>query len=143
MSQKSQAVRSAAYYKKGILGRMEKQLTTIAVEGMDFYAYHGCFKEETLIGTNFKVDIYLSVDTSLAEDQDDMAGTVNYVEVYERVKRQVMIPSKLIEHVAARIRDAVMADFPQVCRVKVKVAKLNPPIGEKIREVNVTLEAAR
>ncbi|MDE7091453.1 MAG: dihydroneopterin aldolase [Bacteroidales bacterium] len=122
---------------------MEKQLTTIAVEGMDFYAYHGCFKEETLIGTNFKVDIYLSVDTSLAENQDDMAGTVNYVEVYERVKRQVMIPSKLIEHVAARIRDAVMADFPQVCRVKVKVAKLNPPIGEKIREVNVTLEAAR
>ncbi|MDE6515672.1 MAG: dihydroneopterin aldolase [Bacteroidales bacterium] len=122
---------------------MEKQLTTIAVEGMDFYAYHGCFKEETLIGTNFKVDIYLSVDTSLAESQDDMAGTVNYVEVYERVKRQVMIPSKLIEHVAARIRDAVMADFPQVCRVKVKVAKLNPPIGEKIREVNVTLEAAR
>ena len=122
---------------------MEKQPTTIAVEGMDFYAYHGCFKEETLIGTNFKVDIYLTLDTSLAESQDDMAGTVNYVEVYERVKQQVMIPSKLIEHVAARIRDAVLADFPQVSRVKVKVAKLNPPIGEKIREVNVTLEAAR
>ncbi|MDE5606689.1 MAG: dihydroneopterin aldolase [Bacteroidales bacterium] len=122
---------------------MEKQPTIIAVEGMDFYAYHGCFKEETLIGTNFKVDIYLTLDTSLAESQDDMAGTVNYVEVYERVKQQVMIPSKLIEHVAARIRDAVLADFPQVCRVKVKVAKLNPPIGEKIREVNVTLEAAR
>ncbi len=122
---------------------MEKKLTTIAVEGMDFYAYHGCFKEETLIGTNFKVDIYLTVDTALAEAQDDMAGTVNYVEVYERVKQQVMIPSKLIEHVAARIRDAVLADFPQVCRVKVKVVKLNPPIGEKIREVNVTLEASR
>ena len=122
---------------------MEKQPTIIAVEGMDFYAYHGCFKEETLIGTNFKVDIYLTVDTALAEAKDDMAGTVNYVEVYERVKRQVMIPSKLIEHVAARIRDAVLADFPQVCRVKVKVAKLNPPIGEKIREVNVTLEASR
>ena len=122
---------------------MEKQPTIIAVEGMDFYAYHGCFKEETLIGTNFKVDIYLTVDTALAEAKDDMAGTVNYVEVYERVKRQVMIPSKLIEHVAARIRDTVLADFPQVCRVKVKVAKLNPPIGEKIREVNVTLEASR
>lgn len=122
---------------------MEKQPTIIAVEGMDFYAYHGCFKEETLIGTNFKVDIYLTVDTALAEAKDDMAGTVNYVEVYERVKRQVMIPSKLIEHVAARIRDAVLADFPQVRRVKVKVAKLNPPIGEKIREVNVTLEASR
>ena len=122
---------------------MEIQPTILAVEGMDFYAYHGCFKEETLIGTNFKVDIYLTVDTALAEAKDDMAGTVNYVEVYERVKRQVMIPSKLIEHVAARIRDAVLADFPQVRRVKVKVAKLNPPIGEKIREVNVTLEASR
>lgn len=122
---------------------MQRQLTTIAVEGMDFYAYHGCFKEETLIGTNFKVDIYLTVDTALAEAQDDMNGTVNYVEVYNRVKQQVMIPSKLIEHVAARIRDAVLADFPQVRRVKVKVAKLNPPIGEKIREVNVTLEAER
>lgn len=122
---------------------MQRQLTTIAVEGMDFYAYHGCFKEETLIGTNFKVDIYLTVDTALAEAQDDMNGTVNYVEVYNRVKQQVMKPSKLIEHVAARIRDAVLADFPQVQRVKVKVAKLNPPIGEKIREVNVTLEAER
>lgn len=122
---------------------MQRQLTTIAVEGMDFYAYHGCFKEETLIGTNFKIDIYLTVDTALAEARDDMDGTVNYVEVYNRVKAQVMIPSKLIEHVAARIRDAVLADFPQVQRVKVKVAKLNPPIGEKIREVNVTLEASR
>lgn len=122
---------------------MQRQLTTVAIEGMDFYAYHGCFKEETLIGTNFKVDIYLTVDTALAEAQDDMNGTVNYVEVYNRVKQQVMIPSKLIEHVATRIRDAVLADFPQVQRVKVKVAKLNPPIGEKIREVNVTLEAER
>lgn len=122
---------------------MQKQLSTIAIEGMDFYAYHGCFKEETLIGTNFTVDIYLTLDTALAESKDEMGGTVNYVEVYERVKQQMMIPSKLIEHVCARIRDAVMADFPQVQQIKVKVAKLNPPIGEKIREVSATLEAAR
>ncbi len=122
---------------------MQRQPTTIAIEGMDFYAYHGCFKEETLIGTNFTVDIYLTLDTAGAESLDEMGGTVNYVEVYQRVKQQMMIPSKLIEHVAARIRDAVMADFPQVQKLKVKVSKLNPPIGEKIREVSATLEAAR
>lgn len=122
---------------------MKKELTEISVEGMDFYAYHGCFKEETLIGTNFTVDISLKADTQKAESQDCLEGTLNYVEVYQKVKAQMMIPSKLIEHVAARIRDSVMKDFPQVCWIKVKVAKLNPPIGEKIREVSVVLVAER
>ena len=39
----------------------------ISLEGMDFFAYHGCFTEEQIIGTHFIVDLHLETDTSQAE----------------------------------------------------------------------------
>ena len=35
-------------------------MSMIAIEGMEFYSYHGCFKEEKEIGTHFIVDFYCS-----------------------------------------------------------------------------------
>jgi dihydroneopterin aldolase len=42
-------------------------MSIIAIEDMSFYSYHGCFKEEATIGTNFKVDLYLECNTEKAE----------------------------------------------------------------------------
>ena len=48
---------------------------------MEFYAYHGCFAEEQIIGTRFLVDLYLDTDTKKAELSDELKDTVNYQEV--------------------------------------------------------------
>lgn len=106
---------------------------------MDFRAAHGCYPTEKKVGGSFKVDVALDVEDNGAVRADDVAGTVNYVEVYETVKEQMSVPSNIIENVAQRIIDAVYARFPQVRRVKVTVAKLAPPIGGKAESVSVTL----
>ena len=81
-------------------------MSTISIEQMEFYAYHGCFKEEQIIGTRFLVDLYLETDTKKAEKTDELADTVNYQEVYLLVKKEMDIKSKLLEHVGRRILDS-------------------------------------
>jgi len=114
-------------------------MSMIAIEGMEFYAYHGCFEEEKIIGTSFVVDLYFNTDTSEAEKTDNLSKTVNYLDVYQSVKKQMQIGSNLLEHISRRILLAVQHEFPQVEWAKVKIQKLNPPLGGKMKSVSVTL----
>jgi dihydroneopterin aldolase len=107
---------------------------------MEFFAYHGCFREEQVIGTRFTVDLEMELDTAKAEASDRLGETVNYQEVYGVVRREMEIPSHLLEHVGRRILDAVKSAFPEVVHAKIRVAKLNPPIGGKTARVVCVLE---
>jgi 7,8-dihydroneopterin aldolase/epimerase/oxygenase len=114
-------------------------MATIRIEGMDFFAYHGCFKEESIIGTRFEVDLSVNVDTEQAENSDNLHHTVNYLSLFETVKQEMEIRSNLLENVASRIITSVKSRFPMVNYIEVKVSKLNPPLGGKINRVSVTL----
>ena len=63
----------------------------IYVEGIKIYAYHGCFKEETLIGTHFLVDVVLDVDLKKSSDSDNLEDTVNYQTVFHVIKKEMEI----------------------------------------------------
>ncbi|MBN2236199.1 MAG: dihydroneopterin aldolase [Bacteroidales bacterium] len=115
-------------------------MSMIAIEGMEFYAYHGCFEEEKIIGTSFIVDLYFKANTTEAENSDDLHKTVNYLEVYRVVKKEMQISSNLLEHISKRILVAVQHNFPAVSWAKVKIQKLNPPLGGKMKSVSVTLD---
>ena len=115
-------------------------MSLISIEKMEFYSYHGCFVEERKIGTWFNVDLSMEVDTSKAEMSDNLDDTVNYQAVYQVVKREMMVSSKLLEHVARRILDAVKKEFPAVSYVWVKVKKMNPPLGGKMESVSVEMD---
>ena len=112
----------------------------IAIEGMEFFAYHGCFSEEQIIGTRFVVDLVLETDTRQAEASDKLSRTINYQEVYLVAKAQMIIKSNLLEHVGRRILDAVMAQFEQITHARIKIAKMNPPLGGKVGSVSITLD---
>ena len=114
----------------------------IEIEGMEFFAYHGCFKEEQLIGTRFTVDACITADTTESEVSDDLKQTVNYQAVYAVIRHEMEQHSHLLEHVARRIVDAIYKDFKTVTHLKIKVSKLNPALahGGKITQVSVTLE---
>ena len=114
-------------------------MSIISIEGMEFYAHHGCFEEERKVGTWFMVDLSMEVDTKEAEVTDNLEATVNYAEVYLTVKREMEIPSKLLENVAYRIKTAVLNEYPAVEQVKVKIQKLNPPLGGKMKSVAVEI----
>jgi dihydroneopterin aldolase len=107
---------------------------------MEFFAYHGCFREEQVIGTKFRCDLFLEVDTTKAEQTDNLIDTVNYQDVYEVLKAEMGVKSKLLEHLGRRILESVKEKFPQVQHARLKIRKLNPPLGGKIDFVSVELK---
>lgn len=118
-------------------------MSLITLSGMRFYAFHGCFEEEQKIGTHFLVEVAFETDTSRAQRSDDISDTVNYLEVYRVVQREMMQPSHLLEHVGDRIGEALLAAFPPMERVRVKVCKLNPPLGGQLESVSVEITKDR
>lgn len=110
----------------------------ISVQGIKLYAYHGCMSEETLIGSNYVVDVVLEADLSQAAQTDDLTHTVDYVLVNRVVEEEMAIPSKLLEHVAQRIIQRLTIQHPEIQSLEVSVAKLNPPIDGHVERVVVT-----
>jgi 7,8-dihydroneopterin aldolase/epimerase/oxygenase len=111
----------------------------IQIENMEFYSFHGHFKEERIVGNKFLVDLTIETDMKDPAMTDNLKDAVNYQRVYEIVKSQMEIKSHLLEHIAARILDAVYAEMAGIEKMTVKVSKLNPPMGGKIGSVSVVL----
>ena len=111
----------------------------ISIENMEFFAYHGCFSEEQIIGTRFIVDLYIEANTTEAEKADQLSKTINYQDVFLLVKEQMDIKSKLLEHVSRRILNNLKEQYPDIEYAEVKVSKMNPPLGGKVGNVSLTL----
>ena len=109
---------------------------TILLEGMEFFSFHGCFKEEQIIGSKFIVDLEVEADTVAAEGSDHLADTLDYTGLYRIVKREMEQKSYLLEHVAGRILTALRAEYPRILSMTLKIAKVNPPMGGKMKQVS-------
>ena len=115
----------------------------IRLNGMKFFAHHGCYCEEQLNGNYFLVDITMDTDMAKASASDDLNDALNYAEVYETVKHEMAIRSQLLEHLSGRILDRLFEQFPQLDGASVCVAKLNPPVGGEMQSVSVRLQRLR
>jgi dihydroneopterin aldolase len=114
-------------------------MAKIYVEGIKFYAYHGCMDEEAVIGGNYVVDVCIEADLDKPAGSDELNDTIDYVTVYEIVKKEMAIRSKLIEHAAKRIHTALKRKFPKSEKIEIKVTKVNPPIPGEVEKVSVVL----
>jgi len=101
----------------------------IILRDLTIYAYHGCFSEETKIGAEYKLDVWVKGDFSLAEKTDDLSCTVDYVVVSDIVNEEMAKPSKLIEHVADRIVSKILSRFPEIKSAGLLIKKPNPPMN--------------
>jgi len=114
-------------------------MAQLTLENMEFYAHHGHYTEENIIGGRFRVDVVIETDISKATASDDLNDALDYSLVYELVKREIHLVSHIIEHVAGRIADAIHAEFNGIGQVTVTVYKLNPPVGGKMDHFSVTI----
>ena len=112
----------------------------IMISGMEFYAFHGCFKEEKIIGTRFKVDVTMHVDILEAAQTDDLTKTVNYQAVRNEISTIIAKPVNIIEHLNYNILMHLKKCFPQVLHWELTVYKLNPSIGGKTEWVAVKVD---
>lgn len=109
----------------------------IHLDGLKFYARHGMLPQETKVGAEFSVDLCLFTDFSRAAEEDVLDGTLNYAEVFECVKFEMGISSKLLEHVSYRIAQHLLRDFPSLDKVIVRICKQNPPMGADSLRIGV------
>lgn len=123
---------------------MKEQLGEIFIEDMEFFAFHGHYDEEKFAGSRFTVSIYLYTDTSKAEKSDNLDDALNYQVVYSIICDIMRhTKSNLVENLASNILDALFARFPQLHEAKIRIAKLNPPMGGKIGKVGVAISRSR
>ncbi|MGW8122947.1 dihydroneopterin aldolase [Roseivirga echinicomitans] len=115
----------------------------VALEGMEFYAYHGFYEEERKIGNRYTIDLEVTTDFSKAAKQDDLSGTIDYVQLYEVVKSEMEKSAKLLEKLGQEIIDRIFIEFSAVSEIKVSVSKHNPPFGGICAKSKVTLERTR
>lgn len=107
------------------------------IEDIVLHAYHGCLDEEARIGGKYRIDIKAVADLNACADKDDLELTVDYVVVFDIVKQEMAIRSKLIEAVAKRIAKKLQATYPWVSEWEVSLTKFNPPVGGSLGQSRI------
>lgn len=113
----------------------------IILNNIKLYAYHGCLREEALIGSDYRVDLCVKSDLKKSAISDKLVDTVDYVTLNSIVKEEMAIRSELLEHVARRIIKRIENEFNNVKEIKIEVAKINPPIGGNVESVSVIMKS--
>lgn len=119
----------------------------IHINDIRLHACHGVLPQEQLTGNDYSIDIKIGYDISHAMQSDNVDDTLNYAEVYNIIKEEMMQPSKLIEHVAGRIANHLVQEFSQISTIMLRITKLNPPMGADCQgagvEIHVTNEKTK
>ncbi|MFD1161345.1 dihydroneopterin aldolase [Hwangdonia seohaensis] len=115
----------------------------IKVENIRVFAYHGCLKEETKIGSDYRVDLQVKANLQESAKTDKLTDTVDYVFLNRIIKEEMEKPSHLLETVAKRILNRIFAEDKLVEKATVWVSKLNPPIGGDVARVTIKMSDKR
>ncbi len=115
----------------------------IKVENIRVFAYHGCLKEETKIGSDYRVDLEVKADLQNSAISDKLSDTVDYVFLNRIIKEEMDIASHLLEAVAKRILNRIFNEDKLIKKATVWVSKLNPPIGGDVESVTIKMTDKR
>ncbi len=112
----------------------------IALKGMKFYAYHGFYEEERIIGAYYKLDVTVQINFAKAGQNDQLEDTLNYEQIYQICKEVMAVPSKLLEHVVVKIETKLISYDSNIEGVNIVLDKLNPPLGGDVASSQVSIE---
>jgi dihydroneopterin aldolase len=111
----------------------------ITLTGLRARGHHGVYDFERQEGQDFIVDAVLEVDLARASATDEVADTIHYGELAERLVAIISgEPFNLIETLAARLLDVCLADR-RVAGATITVHKPQAPIPHAFNDVSVTL----
>jgi dihydroneopterin aldolase len=112
----------------------------IIIEEMEFYAFHGHYQEEQIVGNRFLVDLEMEADLTDAADSDNLNDAVNYQQAYQIIKNEMRrTKSNLLENIGKRILDALFTEMEGIEKASIRVRKLNPPMGGPIKSVGIKM----
>jgi 7,8-dihydroneopterin aldolase/epimerase/oxygenase len=101
----------------------------IALENLIFFAHHGYYKEEQVLGNWFGVDIKLYTDIYKSSLNDNLSDTIDYQNVFAIVENEMGKPVQLLETLLYNIVDELKNNFSTIQKLEIKITKINPPLG--------------
>src|SRR5262245_45178755 len=114
-------------------------LLTISLTKLRFFAYHGLYAEEKKTGNQFEVNLSVSYTPSQGTITD-LSDTINYVSLYELLKKEMQQPRDLLETLAMQVAEKIHLQFPQVKTIDFSITKLQAPIVGFTGEVGVQFQ---
>lgn len=112
----------------------------IRIRGLEVFANHGVYEEETKLGQKFLVDVSLHLDTRKAGFSDDIHDSVDYGSVCHFITKYMKEHTfRLLEAVAEQLAGELLLQLPQVGRVDLEIRKPWAPIGLPLTEVAVSV----
>ena len=116
-------------------------MDTLRISAIRAWGHTGYFDAEQELGQWFEVDLEITLDLSRTGEDDELAHTLNYAAVIERVKGLVQSSRfRTIERLNTRLCEAVLA-FPEVREVRSSLTKVAAPIAGF--DGRVTIEMTR
>lgn len=117
-------------------------MLTIELSNLRFYAYHGLYEEEKLLGGEFEVNVSVSLQPKkdLVENIDE---TIDYTEIFQLIKNSMEQQTELLETLVTGIAQKILSQFLLAEEVIVSVKKIKPPIISFEGTVGVRCELKR
>ena len=118
-------------------------MVEIKLKNVRCYSYHGCLKEESLIGSEYLVNLWVKTTLGKSHLTDALKDAVDYVFLNNIIKEEISVPRKLLEVVAKKICTRILVEEKRVSEVTVRVGKLCPPINGDAESVSVKITEKR
>lgn len=116
----------------------------ILIEGLEVFANHGVYPAENELGQKFVVSATLYTSLAHAGKTDDLDASINYGEVCHTIDAYLRAHTfKLIEAAAEATAERLLADYPALIAVRLRIAKPWAPIGLPLSSVAVEIERTR
>lgn len=112
---------------------------SIDINDLKIFAHHGVSQQERKCGNLYSVSLSLAYPAIAAAMSDDIGGTIDYSEAVSLVTFEMQQSSALLEHVAWRIRAALVKRWPKIEAGRICVTKLSPPIAADLASASVTV----
>ncbi|MCB1386031.1 MAG: dihydroneopterin aldolase [Nitratireductor sp.] len=113
---------------------------TITLRNCAFFARHGVYSEEEVLGQRFFVDAVLTVEGGEAVEKDDLTGTVDYGKAFKAIEKVVMGQRRyLIEALALQVARTLCKRFKTIRRAEITIRKPNAPVEGVLDNIEVTV----
>jgi 7,8-dihydroneopterin aldolase/epimerase/oxygenase len=115
----------------------------VSLLDIETYAHHGVFDEEQINGNQFFTCVTVWHSGKSAQQSDKLSDAFDYQIIYDAVEEEMKVASKLLEHLAWRIAKNLSLKDKKIKKIKVSVAKKNPPISGKAAFSKITIKWKR
>lgn len=113
-------------------------MLTVHLSDLQFYAYHGIYEGETVVGGNYLVELRVDYEEKNTRF-DDIENLISYEELFVIVKKRMAIASPLLEEVADAIIRKIKHRYSVAREIIVTIYKLQPPIEGFQGRAGITL----